>query len=30
MPYRRPSDCSVAATAQLDDGGFLKVKLVGH
>jgi hypothetical protein len=30
MPYRRPGDCSVAASAQLDEGGFLKVTLVGH
>jgi hypothetical protein len=30
MPYRRPDDCSVAASAQLDRGGRLRVKLVGH
>jgi hypothetical protein len=27
MPYKRPSSCTVSASAQLSDGGFLKVQL---
>jgi hypothetical protein len=27
MPYKKPSSCTVSASAQLDEGGFLKVQL---
>jgi hypothetical protein len=30
MPYRDPRDCSAAANAQLDQGGRLRIKLVGR
>src|SRR4051812_30835731 len=30
MPMRHPDDCSVAASAQLDRGGHLKVTLFAH
>jgi len=27
MPYRHPSSCTASASAQLEDGGFIKVQL---
>lgn len=30
MPYRRPDDCTVSASAQLDNGGHVKVILQAY
>ena len=30
MPMKHPDDCTIAATAQLDQGGHLKVTLYAH